>query len=88
MLADVLLNENTRMNLTQLLKWFWKYESTFRTILSAKHGLICKSFDRHMRNKLLLVRCGYPHLIAGCMTGDRDTQAEILLCFSKKLTVH
>jgi len=31
-LPDVLLNENIRMNLDQVLKWFWKYKAAFPTI--------------------------------------------------------
>ena len=31
-LPDVLLNENTRMNLDQFLKWFWKYKAASPTI--------------------------------------------------------
>jgi len=30
-LPDVFPNENTRMNLNQLLKWFWKYKAAFPT---------------------------------------------------------
>jgi len=52
-LPDVLFNENTRMNLDQFLRWFWKYKATFPTIFAAERGLNCRSFDSHMRNKLL-----------------------------------
>jgi len=31
-LPDVLLNENTRKNLDQFLKWIWKYKAAFPTI--------------------------------------------------------
>ena len=31
-LPDVFLNENTRMNLDQFLKWFWKYKAAFPAI--------------------------------------------------------
>jgi len=31
-LPDVFVNENTRMNLDQFLKWFWKYKAAFPTI--------------------------------------------------------
>jgi len=31
-LPDVFLNENTRMNLDQFLKWFWKNKAVFPTI--------------------------------------------------------
>jgi len=31
-LRGVFLNENTRMNLDQFLKWFWKYKPAFATI--------------------------------------------------------
>jgi len=31
-LPDVFFNENTRMNLDQFLKWFWKYKAAFFTI--------------------------------------------------------
>ena len=52
-LPDVLLNENTRMNLDQFLKWFLKYKATFLTIFAAERGLNYRSFDSHMRNKFL-----------------------------------
>ena len=48
------LNENTRMNLDQFLKWFWKYNAAFPTLcLLLSAG---SSFDSQTRSKLL--QCG------------------------------
>jgi len=73
-LPDVLLNENTRMNLDQFLKWFWKYKVTFPTIFAAERGFHCGSFDSHMRSKLLWCGEDTHTLSHRCMTHDRKRQ--------------
>jgi len=78
-LSDVLLNENTRMNLDQFLKLFWKYrffqyKATFPTIVAAERGFNYRSFDSHMRNKFPCCGVDTHTLSHRCMTHDHKRQ--------------
>jgi len=66
-LPDVFLNENTRMNLDQFLKWFWKYKAAFATVyLMLSAGLtVGVSTATCEASFSSVVRMAYSHLIAG-----------------------
>jgi len=81
-LPDVLLNENTRKNLDQFLKWIWKYKEAFPTIyLLLSAGLtVGVSTATCEASFTSVVRILTPY--RRCMTHERKCQL-VLLGFEK-----